>query len=256
MKYVVTVIFACIIFIGLYTGCREEEKIHNYKEITVVKQAIPQKPKMVSEGQVRAEEKPKDDTIREEVASTDVNTATGVKIADDKFQEEREEKGYYVVKRGESLMDVAGRHDVMGDPAKWTVLFRLNMDIMSKMQIDENLPSREVFEGARLRIYTRDEQDQLLKNNKDNQWVINVLSAQAEDKIVSYTLKLLKYGYPAYISRVKVKGEDWMRLRVGFYNNKMEADRQGNTIMKELQLVEIWTTRVDRVELDDFGRYQ
>ena len=255
MKLVMAVIFTCIMIIHLYSGCSKEEINENSEQATVIKQAIPKKPKGISESQIKIGEPKREASMQMEATIKDEKAIEGSKAAENKDQKGKEEKGYYIVNKGESLRDIAGKSDIMGDPLKWPVIFRLNMDELNKMKNGENLPTRELSEGIRLKIYTHEEQENLIKSRENNYWVVNVLSAKTDKEIVPSVLKLIKIGYPAYISRVKIKGEDWMRLRVGFYNDRDEAKKEGNKIMNQLKLPDIWTTKVDKAEFDEFGKY-
>ena len=62
-------------------------------------------------------------------------------------------------------------------------------------------------------------------------------------------------GYPVYITSAKVKGKNWMRLRVGFFKNKIKGDADRKEIMTLLNLDNSWVTKVGRRELDEFGGY-
>jgi len=86
-------------------------------------------------------------------------------------------------------------------------------------------------------------------------WIINVLSAQEEEAIVPHAIKLIRSGYPAYITTADVNGKDWMRLRVGFYGQKEVADREGKKLMEILGFKDIWTTKVGDIERGEFGGY-
>ena len=256
MKPVVPVIFICIMIIfPLYSGCSKEEKYQDHKKVTVIKQAIPQKPEKVAESQTNPEDPKKETTMKKEVAFKDENPKDVADISEKHTTVDEEKKGYYIVKKGENLKDISEKPDIMADPLKWPVLFRLNLDEFEKLKISENIPYTRLPEGIKLKFYTPEEQKNLLKSRENNYWVINVLSAKSDEKIVPITLKLIESGYPAYIYQVKIKGEDWIRLRVGFFNNKDEANKEGNKIMNLLKITDIWTTKVDDAELREFGKY-
>ncbi|MBN2062464.1 MAG: hypothetical protein JW882_18825 [Deltaproteobacteria bacterium] len=255
MKFVMIVIFTCILIAPLCSGCSKEEPFQNSDQVTVIKQAIPQKPKIDSESLVNKEEPQKAAAMQKEDVLADANKERDLKVTEKQDISEEEEKGYYTVRKGESLRDVAGKMDILGDPLKWPVLFRMNMDEMAKLGHDKNLPSKELPEGMRLKINTSEEQKRLLKSRENSPWVINVLSSQNDEKIVMNALRLIKFGYPVYISRAKIKGEEWMRLRVGFFNKKVEAEKEGNNIMDQLGLPDIWTTKIETGELDEFAKY-
>ncbi len=167
----------------------------------------------------------------------------------------KSEPGYYVVKKGDSLASIAGRTDVYGDPLKWPILCRSNMDKLGKMQAREDFADRNLPEGTRLKIITPDEKKENLKTRANNVWVVNVLSTPNKKEIIPATVKLVKKGYNAYITRTKVKGRDYMRLRVGFFGNRAEADAEGEKVKALLNLGEPWKTKAGEEEFKDFGGY-
>jgi cell division septation protein DedD len=75
------------------------------------------------------------------------------------------------------------------------------------------------------------------------------------EKINPFAANLIANGYLVYITRVKVKGRDWTRLRVGFFKDRTDADRQGKRIMAMLNLTDSWVTKVEKEELEEFGGY-
>ena len=163
--------------------------------------------------------------------------------------------GYYTVKKGDSLSAIAARTDVYGDPLKWPILYRLNIDKIGELQLVEDFLDRELPEGVMLKIITSDEARENLKRNAHNIWSVNVLSATTRVDIIPSTIMLIRNGYPVYITSAKVKGKDWMRLRVGFFKNKIEADAERKEIMTLLNLDNSWVTKVVQKELEEFGGY-
>jgi hypothetical protein len=166
-----------------------------------------------------------------------------------------QEPGYYYIKKGDSLARIAGREDVYGDPLKWPILCRFNMDKLGKMAVWEDFADRPLLEGMRLKIITPDEKKENLEKRAKKVWVVNVLSTPNKKEIIPATMKLLQEGYLVYITRTKVKGKDYMRLRVGFFGEKAEADAVGETIKALLNLGDPWKTRADKEEFKDFGGY-
>jgi len=63
-------------------------------------------------------------------------------------------------------------------------------------------------------------------------------------------------GYPLYLTRATLKGKHWLRLRVGFFTDRIETDTQAKKIMSTLNLTGSWVTKVDKKELDEFGGYR
>jgi len=163
--------------------------------------------------------------------------------------------GYYTVKKGDSLSGIAAREDVYGDSLKWPILYRLSMDELGKLKLGEILPDRELPEGVRLKTISPDEAKENLRTRLHNVWAVNVLSATTNGKIIPPAIRLINNGYPAYITRAKIKGKDWLRLRVGFFKNRAEADTEGKKIMAMLKLADSWVVKVGQKELEEFGGY-
>jgi hypothetical protein len=166
-----------------------------------------------------------------------------------------QEPGYYYIKKGDSLARIAERKDVYGDPLKWPIVCRLNMDKLGKMAVWEDFADRPLLEGMRLKIITPDEEKENLKKRANKVWVVNVLSTPNKKEIIPATMKLLEKGYLAYVTRTHVKGKDYMRLRVGFFGEKAEADAAGKKIKALLNLGDPWKTKAGKEEFKEFAGY-
>jgi len=158
---------------------------------------------------------------------------------------------YYRVQKGETLSMVAGRSDVYGDPLKWPSLFRLNMVKLGKLKSIGDIQYAELPQGFELRVVKSDEAIKNLSKAGKEVWVINVLSTQTSKEITFPAVTLVKNGHYAYITKALVKGEDWMRLRVGFFNDRLEAVKAGNAIMSLLNKTDIWVTKLTTDELEE-----
>jgi hypothetical protein len=167
----------------------------------------------------------------------------------------KEEKGYYIVKKGDSLSSIAGKKEVYDDPLKWPILYRLNLDKLSHIPVSQDFADKEIPENLKIRFLTSAEVKENLKRRNHGFWVVNILSATTNKKIVPPAVKLIKEGYPVYIASAKVKGKDWMRLRVGFFKDRKEADTTGKKIMGIINLTDSWNTKVDEKEIEEFGGY-
>lgn len=165
------------------------------------------------------------------------------------------EPGYYYIRKGDSLARIAGRKDVYGDPLKWPILCRLNMDKLEKMAVWEDLADRPLLEGMKLKIITPEEKKRNLEKRANKIWIVNVLSTPNTKEIIPATMRLLQEGYLAYITRTKVKGKDYMRLRVGFFGRKTEADAAGEKIKALLSLGDPWKTKAGKEEFKEFAGY-
>jgi hypothetical protein len=165
------------------------------------------------------------------------------------------EPGYYYIKKGDSLALIAGRKDVYGDPLKWPILCRFNMDTLGKMAVWDDFEDRPLLEGMRLKIITPEEKKENLKKRANKVWIVNVISTPNKKEIIPATMKLMEEGYLAYITRAKVKGKDYMRLRVGFFGKKAEADAAGEKIKALLNLGDPWKTKAGKEEFKEFAGY-
>jgi len=260
MRVSATTVSICLTLLLSCLGCSKEEppppQVKNYKVVMPIKRPAPEK---VQTALPRKEEKAKEEAKEAaEVKTAAVKEETIKPPETETMEKERaaeEVTGYYIVKKGDSLSSISGRDDVYGDPLKWPILYRLNMDRLAKLQLVEDFLDRELPEGLRLKIITPDEARENVKGRLNKVWVVNVLSATARVDIIPSTIRLIRNGYPVYITSAKVKGKDWMRLRVGFFKNRTEADTEGKKIMAMLNIVDSWVTRAGKNELEKFGGY-
>jgi len=262
-------------------GCSKEEQpaqpVKKTKVVKSIKKSIkkpPTKRAKISSAPKEEKAKPKQikavkakpKKIREVKAKPKKKAAGGVKTAalkekalktviKKKETKKKEGVGYFTVKKSDSLSSIAGREDVYGDPLKWPNLYRLNMDKLGGVKIAEDFPDRKLHEGMRLKIITPEEQRKIQKKRADHLWVVNILSVSDEREIAPQVVRLIREGYPVYITRVKVKGKDWMRLRLGFYKSKKEADKEGNKVMALLNLVDSWSVKIHEKEFAEFSGY-
>jgi hypothetical protein len=259
MKFSAIIISICLTLFLWFGGCSREEPPpppdKKYKVVMPIKRPVPQK---ADTSLPSKQEKAKE----EREATAEVKTAAveekALKPPETEIMEKEtvveEVTGYYIVKKGDSLSSIAGRGDVYGEPLKWPILYSLNMDKLDTLEEGEDFLGRELPEGVMLKIITPDEAKENLGRRLHNVWAVNVLSATTNEKIIPVAIRLIKNGYPVYITRATVKGKDWMRLRVGFFKNKTEANAEGKKIMSLLNLGNSWVTKIGK-ELEEFGGY-
>jgi hypothetical protein len=66
----------------------------------------------------------------------------------------------------------------------------------------------------------------------------------------------MRKGYHAYLTRSQLAGEEWIRLRVGFYKDILEALRVSDEAKVLLQLSETpMPVKIDMKELERFAVY-
>jgi len=262
MKFVTPIISICVTLIFWCGACSKEDQplppVKGTKVVMPIKRPTPEKPKTPSPTQ--------EITAKPEVKGVgEVKTAAleekRVKVTGTETKKKvkqtsvKEETGYYIVKKGDSLSSIAGKKAVYSDPLKWPILYRLNMDKLGKIQARQDFADREIPKDLRIRFLTSVEVQQNLKKRTRGLWVVNILSATTNKKIVPAAVKLIKEGFPVYIASAKVKGKDWMRLRLGFFKDREEANTNGKKIMEIINLTDSWSTKVEEKELEEFGGY-
>ena len=265
MQALTLTICVCLTLFLSVAGCSKEEEplppLKGDKVVKPIKKPPPPPPKkaetppvrVVSLKKTKPEQKKK---AKAEMAAVPAKSSEKQDIGVVKKAEPaKQEPGYYYIKKGDSLARIAGRKDVYGDPLKWPILCRSNMDTLGKMAVWEDLADRPLLEGMRLKIITPDEKKENLKKRANNVWIVNVISTPNKKEIIPATMKLMEEGYLAYITRTKVKGKDYMRLRVGFFGKKAEADAAGEKIKALLNMGDPWKTKAGKEEFKEFAGY-
>ena len=149
-----------------------------------------------------------------------------------------------------------------GDPIKWPSLFRHNRDKLGQMDETEDFEHQELPEGLELKFLTHGQASENLKKLGQKLWVVNVISEKTSKKIVPPAITLIKKGYHAYIVKATVRGEEWIRLRVGFFKNRSKAASEEKKIMEILKNEKgwlnnekTWAVKIGKGELKEFGGY-
>jgi len=259
MKFSAIIISICLTLFLWFGGCSREEPPpppdKKDKVVMPIKRPVPQKADTSLPGkQEKAKEEPEETAGVKTAAVEEKATKPPETEIMEKETVVEEVTGYYIIKKGDSLSSIAGRGDIYGDPLKWPILYRLNIDKLATLEAGEDFLESELPEGVMLKIITPDEAKENLERRLHNVWAVNVLSATTNEKIIPVAIMLIKNGYPVYITRATVKGKDWMRLRVGFFKNKTEANTEGKKIMSLLNLGNSWVTKIGK-ELEEFGGY-
>ena len=261
MKVTSTISTICMILLVWGGGCSKEEQpaqpVKRTKVVKSIKKSIkrpPTKKAKISSAPKEVKTKPKK-KVASKVKTASLKEKASKTVIKKKETKKKEGVGYYTVKKSDSLSSIAGREDVYGDTLKWPNLYRLNMDKLGGIKIAEDFPDRKLHEGMRLKIITPKELRKFQKKRADHLWVVNILSVSNEREVVPQVVRLIREGYPVYFTRVKVKGKDWMRLRLGFYKSKKEADTEGKKIMALLKLVDSWSVNIREKEFAEFCGY-
>jgi hypothetical protein len=247
---VISICFTCLLTI---ISCSNDEPPSYPENKDVIRQAINKPVQEKSEPLTTTQNITSEPELKEEVKEAET-IEVGINDEEPPTLIE-EDESIYVTHEGDSLSAIAGREDVYGNSSKWPILYRLNREKLHQLLKDSDLPDRELPKGTILDIITLDEVKENLKNRPKNYWVINVVSSPQMDRIVPPVLNLIDNGYPAYITVVKVKGKDWIRIRVGFFEDKKTAEKEGEKIIATLKISDIWTTKVGDIERGEFGGY-
>jgi len=166
---------------------------------------------------------------------------------------EAAEAGLYKVQKGDSLYRIAGRKEVYNDPMRWPSLFRLNMDKLDQMKVEEGFQHKELPEGLELRFTPPSEAAENLDKLGPKPWVVNVMSVENPARIVPAAIALMKKGYRVYLTKARIKGRDWVRLRVGFFKDSAEAGAVRKEIMPLVK--DAWLAKIGNRELEKFGGF-
>jgi hypothetical protein len=166
------------------------------------------------------------------------------------------EDALYLVRKGDTLLTIAGHEEVYGDPLKWPAIYRLNMDVLREMRVSGSFINAKLREGIHLKYVTPQGASHNLKALGDKLWVVDLASARSHNGLVESAVLLMKNGYHVYFTKRPVAGEEWIRLRVGFFQGISEALAAGQEMKSLLGMSkDPWIVKVSREELHVYGGY-
>ncbi|HDM32656.1 MAG TPA: hypothetical protein ENG28_02620, partial [Deltaproteobacteria bacterium] len=166
-----------------------------------------------------------------------------------------EEKGWYVTEQNDTLALVAGNRKIYSDPYKWPSLLRLNLDSLKPLGLTQGLEDRELPEGLRIRYLTPKEVEENRKKLNGCRWVVSILSDRNSDELSPLAVDLIKNGLSVYIARAEIKGEQWLRLRTGFFPSLDEAKRIRAKVEEITGLKGLWLAKISDKEFDEYAGY-
>lgn len=79
---------------------------------------------------------------------------------------------------------------------------------------------------------------------KEIKWAVNLVSFKQKWYAKSKAAEFEKKGVSADVLQVRVKGEDWFRLRVKGFKSKYEASAYAVKVKKTLNLSSVWVTKI------------
>ena len=90
------------------------------------------------------------------------------------------------------------------------------------------------------------------KVNASSIWVINALSTQDPAKVQDLLTKLQATNHTIYTYEKEVDGQNWHRVRVGFFRTKAEAEQVGRQLAARYHLPEPWLVKPGPQEINKF----
>jgi len=261
MKVSATIIFIFLTPFLWYGGYSREETSQSpgehHQVVVPIKNSPQGKAETNSPGGEKKQKEGPGETAELHSATIPEHTkeSSGTETEEREAEAQEEVTGYYIVINGEGLSSIAARDEVYGDPLKWPILYRHNMGKIGELQLVEDFLDRELPEGERLRIIIPGEARENLQKKANCFWVVNVLSTGTQKGLIPSAIRLMREGYLVYITSATVEGREWVRLRVGFFKTKFEANLERRKINILLRIRNSWITKVGLRELEEFGGY-
>ncbi|MFH1134565.1 MAG: SPOR domain-containing protein [Pseudomonadota bacterium] len=90
------------------------------------------------------------------------------------------------------------------------------------------------------------------KPSAKSTWVINALSTKNQEEAKHYFQLLSQSSYRVYTYMVNLKGENWHRLRLGFFSSQKAAREVGAALAKQYKLPPPWIVQPGPEELKQY----
>ena len=144
--------------------------------------------------------------------------------------------GEHVVQEGENLWAIIRKGKLLNNPWQWKQVVDQNRGkIDSVMYSDVTGDWTVLIEtGTELRVEPKDSTPATGKAPK--KYALQVLSVPPEESQRAFdTAKaILKSGHFAYLVRTKVEGQEFLRVRIGFFDNKPAANNWGRRLKRDM----------------------
>ena len=88
--------------------------------------------------------------------------------------------------------------------------------------------------------------------NKQAPWVINALSTKSKKEAEHYLKLFSQTTYTVYSYEINLKGENWHRIRLGFFSSKRMAEEIGEALAKEYKLPPPWIVKPKSSEIQKY----
>jgi hypothetical protein len=163
----------------------------------------------------------------------------------------------YPTEQGDTLRTIAGRKDVLRDPLRWILLYRLNRDELARFKVSPvRLADLSLPAGLNI-IYISPEEarKQAAKKIAGRSWTVNLYSDKKVRTVESLAARLVARGYNAYILRPDSTKNPRFYLRAGFFADRNQAAAAGTRMIKLLGLPEFRVMKARVKEINAFSAY-
>ena len=230
-------------------GCSKEEKtvVKQPKQVIRKKMPPPKKPTAPKRTAVKPVPSVSKKTPGIQKAHT---TKTPQKVATPE-----KKPGHYRVKKGDTLFKIAGQSGIYNNSLMWPSLLRLNLNRLKGIKLVKGCQHQVLPAGMDLKFVTPSEAKIAQANLGSELYGVNVYSSQKQEKIDSLVFPLIKEGLPTYITKAKIKGKEWIRLRVGFFKTRAEAEAAAARIKSIVTAKDAWVARLGPQECRQYAGY-
>ena len=139
---------------------------------------------------------------------------------------------------------------------KWPLIYALNRSELNFLkEEDVSVEDRILPVGINLAILLTQEAEksrEYVSLREEYIWVINVISSIKKDNVNKLALNLIDSDYFVYFTSFDHEKKKYIRLRVGFYPSKEEAELDAKELRVKLDSPEIWVTRAKIDEIAEF----
>jgi len=128
--------------------------------------------------------------------------------------------------------------------------------VLGEMTVSQSFLNAKLRNGIHLKYVTAEGASHRLKALGNKLWVVDVASARSLDGVVESAVLLMKNGYHVYLTKRSLADEEWIRLRVGFFQGPSEALAVSEKLRSLLSLSKApWILKINSEELQAYGGY-
>lgn len=184
-------------------------------------------------------------------------TAQTISIKDDSDSDIAFE--VYQTATGDTLRKIAASSRTYGDPLKWPLIYFFNQIGLRQFRTTPTgFANYPLPPNTLLAILLPDEAKVRLKSTHplpQKTWVINLYSALDESEADALVIRLLDEKFFTYLTPKTINGKKWIRVRVGFYSDKVTAENWGKKLIRQFNLSGYWVAKISDHETAEFAGY-